>query len=929
MDCPACQSANRPGATRCKSCEATLPPSCFGCGAPVPADQELCAACRTERLPEEAVEEVPVARRALGARLIGRKAPLEKLRTALSGTRQRELSFVTLVGPGGIGKTRLAQELIRLSAHATPELRVLSGLCGGHAAPPYAGVARLLASRFGIAEGDTPRAARQKIAEAAEAVLGDKPGLEVSHLIGELCRLPFPDSPVVAPLAERPAQLEARMFIAVRRFLVADAQRSPLLLVFDDVDRAGAETINLIHYLAAGLASAPVMMLCVARPSLFDAYPAFGRGDYHAERIELGPLSPDEAAALLGELVPGEPPARLAAHARGLGNPRAVTDLVRLLGEAGVIAPEGSIDAAALEQIELPDTHEEILAARLQRLPPTERSLLEKAAACGETFWLDAIVALARSALVAEEGSGDPDGPTLGEIAAEGDRSRDDAGAMLETLAGRGLVIESARASIPGEREYCFAYAPLRDLVYEGIEPQARRGHHRLLAQWLELRPEGRGEEAQEEVARHLERAGEPDQAAMRYRRGGDAARARYYNDKAIRLYTSALETAGPQNLALRIHLWHDLGSVYGLKGDYDAALAAFEHMLRLAWVVASRSKGAVAFNKMGRVWRERGDLNLSLEYLERGLELFQQAGDHRGVAGSLDDIGQTLWGMGRYDQALERAQRALEARRRIGDRRSIAASLANLGRIEKDRGRFDEAERCLAEAIAMRSQAGDRVGEVEAEKDLGIVFAARGDLDAARREWDRALRSAEEIGALPLQAMLLDDLGEIAMWQGNLAEARRQLERARELAKEVEDRRLQSDVLRNLGLLELKAGHAREARDLCGQAFRIAAESKLRDYEGRALLALGEVHAETLFDDTGKGGAEMAEDFLRRGVELFRQLGNDTELARGLERYGRFRIERGDPARGKELLVEASALFERLGLGGAESLRSMIAELV
>ena len=143
-------------------------------------------------------------------------------------------------------------------------------------------------------------------------------------------------------------------------------------------------------------------------------------------------------------------------------------------------------------------------------------------------------------------------------------------------------------------------------------------------------------------------------QAAACYRRAADAARAKFINEKAIRLYARALTCLGEDDLAARIHLWHDLGSVYELKGDFEAALGAFERMLRLAWVVASRTKAAVAFNKMGRVWRRKGDLKLALEYLKRGQELFEQAGDARGIAGSFDDIGRVHYLIGNYDEAFE-----------------------------------------------------------------------------------------------------------------------------------------------------------------------------------------------------------------------------------------------------------------------------------
>src|SRR5260370_793508 len=81
------------------------------------------------------------------------------------------------------------------------------------------------------------------------------------------------------PLAETPTQLEARPFIAVRRFLAADSAKRPLVMVLDDIQRASPETVNLVHYLAAGLASSPVAILVVGRPSLFEAHPSFGEGD--------------------------------------------------------------------------------------------------------------------------------------------------------------------------------------------------------------------------------------------------------------------------------------------------------------------------------------------------------------------------------------------------------------------------------------------------------------------------------------------------------------------------------------------------------------------------------------------------------------------------------------------------------------------------
>src|SRR5262249_22136472 len=136
-------------------------------------------------------------------------------------------------------------------------------------------------------------------------------------------------------------QLEARTFIAVRRFLSADAARRPLVLVIDEIERALPETVNLAHYLAAGLAGSPMLLLVIGRPTLFEVHPSFGEGDVALARIEMGRLSESDSGELLRELCKpaGEPPADLLKHAsqRMGGVPRALVELVRYLTELGAL----------------------------------------------------------------------------------------------------------------------------------------------------------------------------------------------------------------------------------------------------------------------------------------------------------------------------------------------------------------------------------------------------------------------------------------------------------------------------------------------------------------------------------------------------------------------------------------------------------------
>ena len=327
MNCPACRATNRAGARSCKRCSEALPPNCAACGSPVSDGVELCVNCRTERVPaamgvdledddgelldeSELVEEPP--RYPFTPRFVGRKVPLARLLGLVDEVATRsEVGFVAVTGPAGVGKTRLADELQEQLRTLHPNYRVLRAVCGGPGAPPFAAFERLLRQRFAITAATPAGEGRARITAGVTELIPAPRGTEIAHLIAHLAGLTSIDSPLIERLADTPAQLEARTFIALRRFLAADAIRAPIVLILDDAERAAPETVNLVHYLSAGLNSAAVMLLCVARPSLFETHSSFGDGDAPLTRVELGPLDDDEAAELFAELCrpAGEPPA--------------------------------------------------------------------------------------------------------------------------------------------------------------------------------------------------------------------------------------------------------------------------------------------------------------------------------------------------------------------------------------------------------------------------------------------------------------------------------------------------------------------------------------------------------------------------------------------------------------------------------------------
>ncbi len=863
----------------------------------------------------------------LRPRFTGRNQAMAKLQELTDKAfDDRQLGFAIVIGEPGMGKSRMLSEMTARIRTMHPAAIVLSNTADDNDTS-YGPIARALAQRFSIVAGEDAAASRDKITKGVTEAVGASRATEVGHLIAHILRVPFDDSPVVAPLLESPQRLEARIFMALKRFLQAEAEKHPVLIVVENLELAGAETLNLMAYLAAGLRDQRVALVGTATPLFAERHPKFGQaGEVAPTKIELGALTATDAEELLRALCKqlDTVPQKLVAHVRTMtGSPRAIYELVRLLLESDCLVREGAagyggwkIDAKALDAMVLPKTYDELVAARLRVMEPTERRVLEMAAVIGETSWLDAILALERGTALKAMGATDPDGPTLSQIAASGDHSRLAVIAAIGKLVEREWLTELPASSISGERELRFAYPNLWTLVEKSADEAHRRQYHANVARWLELHPEGRGPSAQEEVARHLALGGEAREAATRYRRAAEAARSTYANERAIRLFDRALTCLGDHDLAARIHIWHDLGSVYELIGDFEAALGAFERMLRLSWVAASKTKAAVAFNKMGRVWRRKGDLKLAVEYLERGLELFRGAGDGRGIAGSLDDIGKSLQMLGRYDEAHAKITEALARRGKHGDKRAIATSLSRLGDVQQDRGQYESAYTCHKDALELRRAVGDRWGQIVSQNNLAALAFELGQLGDARTGWVEALAAAESIGALPVCALVLTNLGELALFENKLEEAKNRLEAAMEIIEDIEDRGLESECVRHLAHLEKLHGRTNEARELAERALAVARKAGIREKEAQAYLTLGDVLANNLYDseDTSSGMSPAAAAY-GRAIEVLKTIGNDAALGKALFAFGRYKAEVGDVADGRSMLRDAIATFSKLGL--------------
>ncbi|MEZ4409783.1 MAG: tetratricopeptide repeat protein [Polyangiales bacterium] len=855
-------------------------------------------------------DSLPIARSPLVGRMAEREAVADAVAAAVVHNR---CEVVTLVGNPGVGKTRLVQELVADLAERFPDVRVYRGAARADVGV-QAAIAQILRERFGLHEGTDAHAQANEVCAQVMDLFGDRRVDEILHFLGVFLGLRFGGTLLAEAFDADPRAYQHVARAVLRRLFEVDAQRGPIVLVFEDIHLAGPDGLRTLRELTDSLRRAPVVVVYTARPELFARMHDFcdAPAGRH-RRVDLALLDRGESTVLARMLLSTieSCPEELIQKAveLGGGNPLLIEQIVRVYFDQGVIQVDGegmaTIDLDRLERITLPQSMEEAVRARLSALSPSEREMLERAALMGPTFWLGGLVVLGRTHEPPPKLWGGAEDLAL--------HYRD----LLKGLVDRGYVERRPRSVIPGDEEYAFKRPAEREELAALIAPEDATALHLVLAEWLEFRFVERNEEQLDLLARHYERGERPLRAARCYLSSAESARARWANEKSVAHYKRGLELLGEHDIALRLDAHHHAGEVLALLGRNDDALVHFHAMLSLAWRLDLKSKGGAAHNRIGRVHRDIGSLDECMRHLGTALALFEAAGDERGVAASYDDIGKTHWLRGNYEMAQRFLQDALERREAQGDKRSIALSLNNLGLVYQDSGQYRAAHDAFIRARDLRREVSDLQGLVVTLNNLGTIYSDRGDSAEAIALWSDALEIAREIGDRRRQAVLLLNVGEAHYHLRNAAESLRILTEVEGLCASLGDKLLLSEARRGLGKAHFLNGDIGLALTHLEAALELAEQLRSRVHVGVARRSLAEVLSVHGLE-TAEG--QRASTLLRQALELFEDLGAEIEVARTARTYAEHlastpEAQLTDEARAEidRLRARADALYAKL----------------
>jgi len=494
-------------------------------------------------------------------RMVGRDAELLMLQNMFHDTTEdAEVYVVTVVGDAGVGKSRLLyefekwielqpEEIWYFKGRATPETEAM----------PYGLIRRMLAFRFEILESDSAAEVREKFRTGMAAALSS----DQADLVGQLIGLDFSASQAVqARLGSESFGDQATAHLTKYLRTIAS---EPTVILLEDIHWADDSSLDLLDYLVGAVPDTRLLVVCLARPSLFERRPSWGEGQDIHTQISLKPLSRRASRALVGEIlqkaggVPRELRDLIVEGAEG--NPFYVEELINMLIEDGVIVlgeDHWRVELERLAEVNVPPTLTGVLQARLDSLPPEEKELLQRAAVVGRLFWDAAVVELK-----AQEGS---------------ELDEEEITLLLEAVRDRELIFRRERSAFAGAEEYIFKHALLRDVTYETVLLKLRRVYHRQVACWLEVAAGKRIGEYLGLIAGHYELAGEGEKAVEYLLRAGDQARLAYACQEASSYYQRALpllEEQGELDQAARTLM--KLGLTYDLSFDFQGSRQAYE----------------------------------------------------------------------------------------------------------------------------------------------------------------------------------------------------------------------------------------------------------------------------------------------------------------------------------------------------------------
>ncbi|HLF88899.1 MAG TPA: adenylate/guanylate cyclase domain-containing protein [Anaerolineales bacterium] len=684
----------------------------------------------------------------MSAPLVGHTQELALLQQTFVDLHAGQGKIVCLVGDAGLGKSRLVQELKGegidslgdLENHQPSALTTLSttwyesASLSFETAQPYGAIQRLVRRVLGVVRNDPPA----RVREYLTALLKNFPDEQRPRLNRAL--------EVLLGLTREDGQyrisgedMKRELLAGMAQFWRVQAGRSPLVLVFEDLHWADSASVDLLTGLLPFAEDAPILFLCVFRPERDS--PAWRlkqiaeqKFPHRYQEIALYPLSDEESERLARSLLALEElPVQVIdlIHKKAEGNPFFIEEIIRELIESEVVVRDKERKTwqfvQEVAEVEMPESLQSLLVARMDRLKENARHTLQLAAVLGRSFY----------------------GRVLKRMSENGEGME----THLRNLQQAGLVVQVAREP---EQEFIFRHALTQEAAYQSILLKNRREYHRRAGQVMEGLFSSQLDDYAPVLAHHFYEAGDHAQAATYFARAAENSARLYAHTEAIIHYTRALqsgELGGLEEIDLFL-LYRGCGMIQERLGNFPEARMNLETALRLARTAGDRRAEWQTLLDLGQLWASR-DYEQAGEYFRRALALARQMEDPATLGYSLNRLGNWYANTEQPRQAVVHHQEALATFEELRDHHGLAESLDLLGMANMLGADFITAADYFERAVGLFRDLDDLRGLVSSLTSLGLlipVFVAQvvtpgQTFEEAQQIHEEALKVAQEIG--------------------------------------------------------------------------------------------------------------------------------------------------------------------------------------
>lgn len=793
--------------------------------------------------------------------LVGRDGELARLRRLLADAVDGHGARVHIGGEAGVGKSRLLREF---TSDLDQSVTVFASRClSFETDTPYAVIGHLMRFIFAI-RGGADRQAAQASIERGFALLGESIDPRESLLLLDI--LGYGEHSGLDP------QSRQRVLVSLlRRLLRRWSDHTALLIVTEDLHWIDSASSAVLVKVAGDVEAHGSLLLTTSRPGWTPPWPA--------ETIVLESLIDTNARAMV-ELAFGRPVDDTLIEmvlGRTGGNPFFIEEVVRDLRESEVLVEQdGRIAVQEGVTPQVPATVQEVLTARLDRLPPSAKRVLQPAAVCGRVFWQRVIEKVVPGAPVTES---------------------------IATLEREQFVIP--RPTV-GEPIYVFRHALIQEVAYRTQLQSQRRVTHGAIGAAIETLFSERIEEYVNHLAFHYGHSDNDPKALQWLVRAGDRAKALFANQEALALYASALERArdgdGPHDAG---SLLERAGDIQSLIGRYDEAIDSFQSArARIPNLTALTS--ARLQRKIGAALRIKGAYAEAISAFESALATIGDRIDVE-VARIQLELGQLQWRTGQNAAARNALQVAVNTAIALEDDAVVAEGLQQLGNIPLHAGDPREAVELFRRSRSIYERREDISGIAMVRLNLGVAYGRLGNWDECLSELTAAGALFERIGDQWHLGMVHNNIGQLHRGRGQYSDAIAAYQRSIAISTEVGYSAGVANGLMGLGTSRLESGDFQRGReDLLEAQRRFAALGQS--------MYLPEIHRSLAVAELQAGNVGAAASEAERSLELARAGNAPRREAMAQRVLAQVAIARGQIANARALLEASHQIFSELG---------------